>query len=80
YTDTNTGRGVVQPTSQRLMSRAYSFTLGVAGSNGADIWAPSNQPPNSRRSVSDEGSVIIWLIMGVVETGALRFKNVVSSP
>lgn len=38
-----------------------SFTLGVAGSNGADIWAPiKTSPPNSRRSVSDEASAITY--------------------
>lgn len=38
-----------------------SSTLGVAGSNGADIWAPiKTSPPNSRRSVSDEASVVTY--------------------
>lgn len=36
-----------------------SFTVGVASSNGADIWAPiKTSPPNTRRSISDEASVI----------------------
>ncbi|XP_075516373.1 transcription factor bHLH153-like isoform X2 [Primulina tabacum] len=35
-----------------------SLIDGVASSNGADIWAPIKTSLNSRRSVSDESSVI----------------------
>ncbi|XP_020548273.1 transcription factor bHLH112 isoform X2 [Sesamum indicum] len=36
-----------------------SFTVGVASSNGADIWAPiKTSLPNSRQLVVDEASVI----------------------
>ncbi|KAL8482797.1 hypothetical protein ACS0TY_025723 [Phlomoides rotata] len=38
-----------------------SFTVGVASSNGADIWAPiKTGPPSLRRSSSDESSVITY--------------------
>ncbi|KAL8507612.1 hypothetical protein ACS0TY_018230 [Phlomoides rotata] len=38
-----------------------SSTVGVESSNGADIWAPiKTSPPNSRRSFSDEASVITY--------------------
>ncbi|XP_047976229.1 transcription factor bHLH153 [Salvia hispanica] len=36
-----------------------SFTVGVANSNGADIWAPiKTSPATSKRAISEEASVI----------------------
>ncbi|XP_022874960.1 transcription factor bHLH153-like isoform X2 [Olea europaea var. sylvestris] len=47
--------------SKGLCLVPISFTDGVASSNGADIWAPiKSSSPNSRRSISDDVSVITY--------------------